>query len=170
MYFNPTKSIHLSINAKISTVYRIASTDIVTWSVHKDLGIVMTDDLSWNQHYENIIPKAYRMLGLLHHCFSQFQTVPAKRTLYLSLVRSQVMYCSIIWRPNLIKDITLVERIQRRATKFIVNDYTSSYFDRLKKLNLLPLKYIFELNEVLFTIKSLKYPSSSFNITDYNNI
>ena len=63
--------------------------------------------------------------------------------------------------------ITLVEQIQRRATKFILNDYNSSYFDRLKKLNLLPLMYIFELNEVLFTIKSLKYPSSSFNITDY---
>ena len=63
--------------------------------------------------------------------------------------------------------ITLVEQIQRRATKFILNDYNSSYFDRLKKLNLLPLMYIFELNEVLFAIKSLKYPSSSFNITDY---
>jgi len=48
MYFNPTKSIHLSINAKVSTEYRIASTDIMTRSVHKDLGIVMSDDLSWN--------------------------------------------------------------------------------------------------------------------------
>ena len=61
--------------------------------------------------------------------------------------------------------ITLVEQIQRRATKFILNDFNSSYFDRLKKLNLLPLMYIFELNEVLFTIKSLWYPSFSFNIT-----
>jgi len=136
----------------------------MTRSVHKDLGIVMSDDLSWNQHYKKIIPKAYRMLGLLRHCFSQFQSVFAKRILYLSLVRSQVMYCSIVWRSSLIKDIILVERIQRRATKFILNDHNSSYFDRLKKLNLLPLMYIFE---VLFTIKSLKYPSSSFNITDY---
>ena len=101
--------------------------------------------------------KAYRMLGLLHCCFSQFQSVFAKRTLYLSLVKSQAMCCSIVWRPNLIKDITLVERIQRRATKFILNDYNSSYFDRLKKLNLLFLKYIFELNKVLFTLLFLQY-------------
>ena len=107
MYFNPTKSIHLSINAKVNTEYRIAAADIMTRSVHKDLGITMSDDLSWNQHYEKIITKAYRMLGLLHCCLSQFQTVSAKRTLYLSLVRSQVMYCSIVWRPNLIKYITL---------------------------------------------------------------
>ena len=91
----------------------------------------------------------------------------AKRTLYISLVRSQVTYCSVIWRPNLIKDITLIEQIQRRATKFILNDYSSDYFDRLKQLNLLPLMYTFELNELVFTLKSLKYPSPSFNITDY---
>ena len=82
-------------------------------------------------------------------------------------MRSQITYCSIVWRPHLIKDITLVERIQRRATKFILNGYTSCYFDRLKKLNLLPLMYIFEFNEILFIIKSLKYPSPSFNVTDY---
>ena len=70
----------------------------------------------------------------------------AKRTLYISLVRLQVTYCSVIWRPNLIKDMTLIEQIQRRATKFILNDYSSDYFDRLKQLNLLPLMYTFELN------------------------
>jgi len=69
-----------------------------------------------------IIPETFRMLGLLQRSFSQFQTVSAKRTLYLSLVKSQVTYYSIVWRPNLIKDITLIERIQRRATKFILND------------------------------------------------
>ena len=43
------------------------------------------------------------MLGPLHHSFSKHQTVTAKRTLYISLVRSQVIYCSVIWKPNHIK-------------------------------------------------------------------
>ena len=73
----------------------------------------------------------------------------------------------MIWRPNLIRDITLIEQIQRRATKFILNDYSSNYFNRLKQLNLLPLMYILELNEIVFILKSLKYPSPSFNITDF---
>ena len=73
----------------------------------------------------------------------------------------------MILRPNLIKDITLIEQIQRRASKFILNDYSSDYFDRLKQLNLLPLMYIFELNELVFTLISLNYPSPSFNITNY---
>ena len=58
MYFNPTKSIHLSINTKVSAEYIIAGTDIMTRGVHKDLGIIMSDDLSWNQHYEEIISKS----------------------------------------------------------------------------------------------------------------
>ena len=82
-------------------------------------------------------------------------------------MRSQVTYCSVIRRPNLIKDITLIEQVQRRATKFILNDYSSDYFDRLKQLNLLPLMYTFELNEIVFTLKPLKYPSPSFNTTGY---
>jgi len=38
--------------------YRIAGTNIVTKNVHKDIDIAMSDDLSWNQHYEKIIPEA----------------------------------------------------------------------------------------------------------------
>ena len=167
LYFNPKKSVHLSINAKVITNYKIADTQVLTNCSHKDLGIIISTDLSWDQHYKTIIPKTYRMLGLLRRSFSRHQIVTAKRTLYISLVRLQVTYCSVIWRPNLIKDITLIEQIQRRATKFILNDYSSDYFDRLKQLNLLPLMYTFELNELVFTLKSLKYPSPSFNITDY---
>ena len=88
------------INAKVITNYKIADTQVLTNSSHKNLGIT---DLSRDQHYKNIIHKTYRMLGLLHCSFSKHQTVTAKRTLYISLVRSQVIYCSVIWKPNHIK-------------------------------------------------------------------
>ncbi|XP_065894272.1 uncharacterized protein [Dysidea avara] len=157
--FDPKKSVQLSINPKAITNYKIADTRVVTNSSHKDLGITISSDLSWDQHYNNIILKTYRMLGLLCRSFSRHQTVRAMKTLYISLVRSQVTNCSIIWRPNLIKGITLIEQIQRRATKFILNDYSSDYFDRLKQLNLLPLMHTFELNEIVFILKAFKYPS-----------
>ena len=37
------------------------------------------------------------------------------------------------------KDIKLVENVQRRATKFIVNDFSMDYKSRLLQLKLLPL-------------------------------
>ena len=70
MFFNPKKSVHLYINAKIITNYKIADTQVLTNSSHKNLGIIISSDLSWDQHYKNIIPKTYRMLGLLHRSWS----------------------------------------------------------------------------------------------------
>ena len=42
----------------------------------------------------------------------------------------------------------LLERVQRRASKFILNDYSIDYKSRLIKLNLLPLMYIYELTRL----------------------
>ena len=57
-----------------------------------------------------------------------------------------------MWRPHLIKNITYLEAMQRRATKFIFNDYQVDYREHLLKLNLLPLMYIYiyEMNEMKF--------------------
>ena len=65
------------------------------------------------------------------------------------------------------KDILLLEQVQRRATKFILNNYTMDYKTRLFHLKLLPLMYVLELHDVLFLIKSLNSPTSSFNISDH---
>ena len=66
-------------------------------------------------------------------------------------------YCSPIWRQFLINDIISLERVQRRATKFILNNYATSatddYKERLLKLDLLPLMMIFELADLCFFIK-----------------
>ena len=90
------------------------------------------------------------MLGLLQRTFST-QCPNAKKQLYLTLVRSQLIYCSQLWRPFLIKDIMILERVQRRATKFILNDYTSPYKSRLTQLNLFPLMYL-EWSVLLYQI------------------
>ena len=86
----------------------------------------------------------------------------AKKKLYLTLVRSQVSYCSPVWRPHLSKDILLLEQVQRRSTKFILNDY-HFFFRSPSKLQILPLMYTLELLDVIFCLKSLKSPSTHFN-------
>ena len=61
----------------------------------------------------------------------------------------------------------MLEKIQRRATKYILSDYVSDYKCRLTSLGILPLMMFFELQEVVLFVKSLKYPSTSFNVLDY---
>jgi len=80
----------------------------------------------------------------------------AKRTLYLTLVRSKLLYCSPLWRPYLTKDFLLLERVQRRVTKFILNNYIMDYKTRLTQLNLLPVMYVLELHDILFFNKVFK--------------
>ena len=106
------------------------------------------------------------MLGLLRRTFVTHSTI-VKKKLYLSLIRSQLTYCSQIWRPFLRKDILFIEKIQRRATKYILNDYNSSYKSRLIQLKLLPLMYLFDFNDLIFFIKSYKSPSHHFDINNY---
>ena len=93
--------------------------------------------------------------------------VSIKRQLYISLVRSQVTYGSQIWRPRLIKDIWKLEQLQRRATKYILQDYSSNYKHRLLSLSLLPLSMLYELNDIMFFVRNIKNPTESFNVQDY---
>ena len=56
--------------------------------------------------------------------------------LYLSLVRSQLVYCLQVWRPSLVEEIKTFEDVQRSATKFILNDYISDYRTHRLKLHM----------------------------------
>lgn len=114
-----------------------------------------------------ISSKAYKLLGLLRRSFSGSCSIPAKKLLYTSLVRSQLTYCSQLWRPQLLKTMKSLEAIQRRATKYITNDSKSDYRTRLIKLRLLPLMYNLELNDISFFLRCLKDPPLNFNILDY---
>ena len=116
-------------------------------------------------HYSKIISKAYKILYLLQRTYST-PSPTARKRLYLMMIRSQLTYCSPLWRPHLIKHITQLERIQCRATRFILNDYSSDYKSRLLHNHILPLMQFLELNDILFLIRSLKFPTPAFNIYD----
>ena len=117
---------------------------------NKDLGLIVSGDLSWRPHYQFITSRAYKMLGLLRRVFSNSMAVSAKRSLYVSLVRSQLLYCSPIWHPYLLTDVKSLELVQRRATKFIMNNSILDYRNRLIHLNLLPLMMELELADIIF--------------------
>ena len=117
---------------------------IVSKMAHKDLGITFSADLSWTDHHTIMLAKAYRILGLLRRTFSVSNSVTTKKSLYISLVRSIISYCSPVWRPQFKKDILSLEKLQRRASKYILGDFSREY---LLSLRLLPLMMLFELND-----------------------
>jgi len=123
--FHPSKSYHLYFNQKFQTSYTINGSTIPSLYEHKDLGVLICSNLEWGPHLDCILAKAYKTLGLIRRTFSQSVSPSVKVKLYIALVRSQIMYSSPIWRPHLMKDICKIEQLQRRATKYILQDYTS---------------------------------------------
>ena len=109
MDFNVKKFIHLSFKSKLNTIYTISDTCIPRSDSHKNLGITLSVDLSWNKHYKTITARAYKVLGLICRTFSSCHSTTTMTRLYVSLVRSQLFYCTQIWRPHLMKDILNIE-------------------------------------------------------------
>ena len=69
-----------------------------------------------------------------------------------------------MWYP---KDIKLLERVQRRANKYILNDFTSDYRDRQVSFKLFPLMMFYELLDIMYFVKSFKIPNNCFYISNY---
>ena len=156
--FNLSKCTQVSFKSGLPTSYDMLQSALLCTDIYRDLGLMVSNDLTWDKHYEYIIARAYKVLGLIHRTFSMSHYPLAKAKLYTTLVRSQLIYCTQLWRPHLIKDILNIERVQRRATKYILNDYVSDYKTRLLKLKLLPLMYFLEIQDIMF----VKIPYQQF--------
>ena len=149
-------------------VYYINGQPIASVDKHRDLGITVQKNLSWSDHIATACTKAYKSLYLIRRTLSNLPSPSSiKLHLYKSLVRSKLSYCSQLWRPQLLRDIICLERVQRRATKFILNDFSSNYKSRLISLNLLPLMYWYELQDLMFLVKCLKDPPDNFDILSH---
>ena len=169
--FNSSKCfvIHFSSKKESEDLYNYIFDDSILEyrESGRDLGVIFSANLTWERHYRHITARAYKMLGLVRRSFSKFIPVLVKKKLYLALVRSQLTYCSVVWRPQLIKDIITLESVQRRATKYILDDYECDYKTRLIRLKLLPLMMFFELTDIVFYISSILSPSINFDIGQY---
>ena len=117
----------------------------------KDLGVTVSFDLQWTRHIEQTTAKANRTLGLVKRVCRDVGDIRTRRLLYCTLVRPQLEYCSSLWSPYTTKHRALVENVQRRATKFILNYPQSnvSYIDRLTILDLLPLEHRRSIKDII---------------------
>ena len=105
----------------------------------RDLGIRLTSDLSWRTHIGSIVAKGRSSASWVLSVFKS-RDVDIMLTLYYSFVRSHLEYCSLLWHPQTIGDIELVEGVQRSFTARISGMNHLNYWDRLKSLNLMSLQ------------------------------
>ena len=58
--------------------------------VEKDLGVLVSTNLSWNSHIDHITFKAHRMLNLLNRTCRDLTNIKTKKLLYITWVRSRL--------------------------------------------------------------------------------
>ena len=125
--FSFNKFVHLSFKCKLDTTYTISDTCIPHSDSHKELELIVSENLCWHKLYKAITAHAYKVLGLICCTILSCHLTSTMVRLNASLVQSQLLYCTQIWHPHLMKDILNIERIQCRVTKYILNDYASCY-------------------------------------------
>ena len=146
MYYHPDKCHALRIGKREQDLHDLFNPyhlgpDVLK-AVHEetDLGVIIDQDLNFEAHLAAKISKANQVIGLIRRSFLHLDE-DMFLILYKSLVRPQLEYANQVWAPRLVKHITMLENVQRRATKLVPGLSDLGYEDRLRRLKLPTLAY-----------------------------
>ena len=90
---------------------------------YKNLGVEISNNLSFNNHIQNITTSASRSLGLLKRNIRS-QNPALREMAYKTLVRPLVEYSSSIWSPYTKCNVDKLEMKQRRVARWTSNNYS----------------------------------------------
>jgi hypothetical protein len=126
MCFHPDKCEVLRLSRKKSPqnyTYTLHNNILKTTTDTKYLGLNISKDMKWNNHINTMCKKANQTLGFVRR---NLKNCPqkAKETTYKTLVRPQLEYCSSVWDPYQQTYINKIEQVQRRAARFVSNNYS----------------------------------------------
>ena len=94
--------------------YRLKGTVLAEEATSKYLGVDLQNNLSWNQHVSRVTKKANRILRFLRRNLRK-ASEETKAQAYMSMVRSNIDYCSTVWNLHQRDQNYQVEMVQGRA-------------------------------------------------------
>ena len=157
MTFNATKSKVMHVTRKRNLqlpIYMLDHSQLSITNSFKYLGVTLNSQLTWNDHVKDVVLRANRMLGL-ERTVAFNSSVSDKICLYKSLVLPILEYGIPAWLPQ----TQIQERIQRRATRFILGQRFGemSYTNRLCALKWTSLSSRRNCLMTSFVVKCLFY-------------
>ena len=125
MAFHPGK-------CKVMRITRVTDSIDITYSLRghplevahseKYLGVMLDDKLSWSQQIKSVAGNGNSKLGFLRRNL-KLHNMEIKSTAYRSLCRSTLEYCCSVWSPHIDDHINDIEKIQRKAERYVCNRY-----------------------------------------------
>lgn len=126
MDFNPDKCSTLRMTAnkelKTQTSYTLHSQTLENVTSAKYLGVSLTHNLSWGQHIDAVVAKGNQTVGFLRRNFRDC-TAEVRKATYQTMARPVLEYASTVWDPHTKEDTQSLEKVQRRAARYVCNNY-----------------------------------------------
>ena len=124
MDLNQSKCGILCIRGNVQPIkfpYSLHGETIKSVDHQKDLGVTITTDLKWSKHVLEVTSKVNKMLGFVQRSTFDTKDFLVHKTLYSSLVKSNLSYCSHVWAPQSVANLHSLECVQRCASRFILS-------------------------------------------------
>ena len=119
--------------------YEIGGTILSKTVKEKYLGLTINASMNVSEQCRIAASKGNQILGMNRRNIT-YKEKSLIVPLYEAIVRPQVEYCIQAWNPHLRKDIVMLDKIQRRATKLIPGLRDLRYEERLKECGLTTLE------------------------------
>lgn len=102
--------------------YTLQNNVITEVRKYKYLGVTLSSKLNWSDHVSYVCISSLRKLWYLRR---KLKDAPANTKLmaHNACVRAKLEYASVVWGPFTIKDISQLEKVQRKAVRFIYGKY-----------------------------------------------
>jgi hypothetical protein len=160
LQFNTSKCKVMHVGHKTSNTYHLTEngkqTELQVTTEERDLGVIVTADLKPGKQCASAAARARSVLGLINRHFKNL-SVAQFLLLYKTYVRPHLEYCVQAWSPWLKKDIDVLERVQRQATKMVPSLKKLSYEERLGQLHLTTLETRRKRGDLIETYKLLNH-------------
>lgn len=122
LFFNVEKCFQMTFSRKTIKTdysYNINGLPLPDKKNIKDLGIIFDSELTFNLHIDNMVSRAFRLLGFVIRNSCNFKNEKTLVRLFNVYVRSVIEYASLIWSPLYDVHINTIEKVQKKFLRYL---------------------------------------------------